>query len=219
MTVRLLETPHVVRVDSPYDPEFVTRARQLGGKCDRPTGQWVFDIEAAELVRQTCLELYGSDGSPVETVDIQVTARALLDVGPDAGGVTTARLAGRPLVQAWDFDKGARTAEGVLVVSGSIETAGTHDEPRVRIPEGTVLSVREMPVPALDTVDPDQWEVEIVPRDLDAEIAALEGRREAVLAQIEAIEGRLEDLYARRREALEEGAAAAEAHDGPEPDM
>jgi hypothetical protein len=59
---------HVVRVASPFNPDFTEGAKRLGGKWDGTERRWVFAAKHEAEVRALCVTVYGTDnGTPTPT--------------------------------------------------------------------------------------------------------------------------------------------------------
>jgi hypothetical protein len=62
-----------IAVKSPYTPQFIAKAKELGGVWDPKTETWRFPRVMEKRVRDTLYEIYGETGDgPVEVVDVRV---------------------------------------------------------------------------------------------------------------------------------------------------
>lgn len=128
-----------ISVRSPYNPEFVKKARNMGGKWQAPT--WVFSRQLENEVKQACLEIYGSDGTQnAETVAVTLTIKVDIYV---AGGPII--ICGRPVVSAFGRDSGARIGEGVALISGTAGSGGSVKHWRTTLSAGSVLKIIDVP--------------------------------------------------------------------------
>lgn len=130
----------VLLVGSPYNPYLPMRARQLGGRWQPNTRQWVFDTRDEVDVRALYVSIYGTDGSAVATVDLEVDSSEF-DLSTDN---RTAWFAGREIAHVFSRDGGARLGEGVRILAGSIGSGGSRNHPVITWYAVTVL-VRDMP--------------------------------------------------------------------------
>jgi hypothetical protein len=71
MNIQIEKNEKTISVTADYNDEFVKVARTIGGKWNSPS--WVFDIREENLVRSTCLKIYGTDGVNTDFVDVQIT--------------------------------------------------------------------------------------------------------------------------------------------------
>ena len=138
------ESAGTVTVQAPYHEGFVGKARNMGGKWQSPF--WVFDIRNEDLVRQACINCYGTDGQGViDTVTLKVS----LDSGYYRlkSAIT---LCGRTIARAFDRDSGARLGDGIVLLTGGFFSSGSmknwatevsadgatvliHDFPKIRV--------------------------------------------------------------------------------------
>src|SRR5690606_25910046 len=68
-----------VIVSAPYHPDFPPRARKLGGKWDAYKKVWKFDYRDEDRVRNVLMDVYGTDGRKVESVDFKLFLPDYLD--------------------------------------------------------------------------------------------------------------------------------------------
>lgn len=127
---------------TPYHPDFPRAARDLGGKWKDPA--WVFDARDAQRVRDLCLDIWGTDGTPCELVTLRVVlAGAAID---RAGNDTEIYIGGRRC--AWVFgrdDQRARLGDGVVLVAGRVFGSGSRNNPDISWSEGATVEVRDIP--------------------------------------------------------------------------
>lgn len=108
-----------LKVTSPYNKQFVDRARQIGGTWDKARKAWFFPADAEAAVRDALTAAYGTDGE-AGTVRVRLTVRAMtrgqMRNEIEIGGVVVARR--------WDRDEQVKVANGARVVSGSFRAKG-----------------------------------------------------------------------------------------------
>lgn len=129
-----------VAVQADYNAIFVSRAKGLGGRWNKP--YWVFSIEDKDRVIALVAEIYGNDDMPTTKL------RIMLDVCGDSlvknNGLI---LHGRSLAYRATRDSHVRLGDGVMMVAGDwCEWGGSKAKPRVTWVSGTVLEVRGYPV-------------------------------------------------------------------------
>lgn len=136
MSITVRTQAKTVTVTAPYHPDFVTGARNLGGKWNKP--DWTFDARDEQRVRELCVTVYGTDGSATETVDVQVSVDHRSDNPFFAYGREIAVRKGR--------DVRVTLGAGVVVIEGTFESScGSSKYPKLT--NGTVtLEVRDVPI-------------------------------------------------------------------------
>lgn len=129
-------------VKSPYHNDFVKRARELGGKWNHPVANaWNFSPRHEALVRQLCLDVYGTDGTPVDTVIVHVNLDKVslydeLFVGPVQA------------LKKWGRDSRPQLGVGCVVVQGGLHASGgSRNHPRITFDVGTVIEIPGVPAP------------------------------------------------------------------------
>lgn len=168
MTVKIKVEDGKVKVESPYNGGFVARARDMGGKWASPC--WVFDERDERMVRQACLDVYGTDGTPTAVTTIRVSLDEAL------GGWGADELAVGPVqvLKKWNRDQRPRLGPGCVVVEGALKShGGSRRNPKITFEEGTIIEVRDVPVlAARQAVEEDHdafWMVSAPADDLTAE--------------------------------------------------
>ncbi len=137
-------------VSAPFNPDWNSPAKKLGGKWDSAGRAWVFDARDEAKVRALALRIYGTDGSPVAAEDMLTLrlAASLLD-GRDGsfGGSrpTSWWFAGRQVARAFGRDSGATLGDGVIVVKGGFSSGGSVKNPSCTFSAGTIVEVRDVP--------------------------------------------------------------------------
>lgn len=130
-----------IRVKTPYNKEFVNKARNLKGKWDSSSEEWVFDDSIEEYVKNALIESYGTTGEePVETCSLLVKE---VDEYGDRGPV---ELFGRTIARAWGRDSGARLSDGIIWISGSYDSGGSVKNWMTSIDKGTFI-IQNFPLP------------------------------------------------------------------------
>ena len=139
--VRIVTGAEQIAVSAPYCPEWPEKARAIGGKWDSARSLWKFDARDEARVRDLCVEVFGTDGHPVEVRDIRVALDGLPSLGDSlwVGG----RLVCRRRNRDWKVELG----DGVVSVSGDFpRSGGSSKHPRLDPMPGTVLEVRDVPL-------------------------------------------------------------------------
>jgi hypothetical protein len=135
---------------SPFYPAMPPKARALGGDYDGETRRWSFDARDEDRVRALAIEIYGTDGTPTETV----TVRLALDEAYTSNTPQTIYLAGWQVAHRLGRDAAVRLGEGVITVAGGFPgRGGSVKNPRLEWEPGTVLEVRDLPAGHADLTD------------------------------------------------------------------
>lgn len=135
-----------IRVKTPYDPDFVNRCRNLRGKFDKQTSEWVFDDSIEEYIKDALMEVYGTTGEGrVETVNLLIK-----DYYKIAGkGPVT--LFGRTIARAYGRDSGAKLGDGIIWISGDYGSGGSVKNWSTHV-DGT-FEIQNFPAPRLEKED------------------------------------------------------------------
>ncbi len=66
--VKVTAENDLLKVKSPYNSKFISRAKNLGGKWESP--YWVFPTSNEEAIRKLLMEIYWEDGNDVNMVTL-----------------------------------------------------------------------------------------------------------------------------------------------------
>lgn len=190
--IKVTQTGKQISVVSPYNPAFVARAKEVGGKWDPSQRAWTFPVEAEDVVREALLEHYGYSEGSTETCTIRV--RKPDSVSDTASSSTVIRVGGREVARAFDRDSGAKVADGVIVEQGGFGSGGSRKNPDVTENPDTVVRITEMPRTMADRlVSKHPEHIEII-EEADDRKRALEAERERLAARMAEIDRELADL-------------------------
>jgi hypothetical protein len=187
--VKIKKDEKELTVHSTFNPELPTAARKLGGKWNGEA--WIFSISEEELVRKLYKEIYGTDGSSTEMVDLRATflgenyGQSRVREGYYLGGIQVARAFGR--------DSGAKITEGVIVEKGGFSSCGSMKNWYTRVSVGTVLKLKSLPTDLVENlkINLKNWKFEIISEkkiDLEA-LKAEKARLETRLVEINSLLG------------------------------
>lgn len=138
--VEVIVTHKLVRVKSPYHPEFPALARMLQGEWDAQTKRWTFPAEMETDVRDLLIEIYGTDSDDYEAVDVEFT---LASVDADK---TKLFALGRQLASRTKFNASVRIGKGVSILKGEFpDKGGSPMRPRIG-GAGVVLLLTSVPL-------------------------------------------------------------------------
>ncbi|SHJ19764.1 hypothetical protein SAMN05443429_1129 [Cruoricaptor ignavus] len=129
-----------IRVKTPFNREFVTKARNLRGSWDKKTEEWVFDDSIEDYVKAALMEIYGTTGEePVETCSLLI--KKFRAVGDRAA----VELFGRTIAKAWGRDSGAKLGDNIIWISGTYQSGGSVKNWNTRIENGH-FEIQNFPV-------------------------------------------------------------------------
>jgi hypothetical protein len=144
MSVTITSDGAGVTAITPYDPEFVTAAKDIGGTPLRGADgwRWMFDTRDEAAVRALCLRIFGADGS-TDADDPTVTIRVPVPITCTGEEF---RAAGITLVRRPARDASVRYGTGVVVISGGFPSSGgSRANPRLEPKPDTTVEVRDLP--------------------------------------------------------------------------
>ena len=125
--VKTIIDKEFIKIESPYNRAFITKARQIQGKWNSP--YWVFPLRNKEYVINALIDIYGDCGnlSDVEIPRVEVT----LDLNK------------------YPYDcciKNVILSSDVIVMQGGFEeSGGSAKYPNIKPLNGTVLRVNNVP--------------------------------------------------------------------------
>lgn len=190
MSILIRRTETHIYVSSPFSPDLPRRARELSGRWDRNEKEWIFPLQAENEVRALYMDVYGEFDTPADTVTIRCTVGNTQVGSPTRESLS---LGGRVIARAFGRDSGARTAQGVVVVSGGFDSGGSRQNWSTDARENTIFRVLDVPRPkAQRLVENPEWcdTVEIEePATIDRE--ALIRERERLISRIAEIDSLL----------------------------
>lgn len=174
-------------VETPYNKEFVSKIKQIGGaRWNASSRCWMVPEAEVDTVRTYMREVFGETDLPddAERVTVEVT---FLEETADWDGEIA--LFGRQICRAFGRDSGARVGEGVTLIDGKIGSGGSRANWTVWIGEGAKFRIRNLPRKALSIESPYKVEVrEVQQGGIDREaLIAERDKLQARLAEIEAL--------------------------------
>ena len=140
--IRIETKGEKIYISSPYNADFVSRIKLIGGKWDASSRRWTIKADALEAARKAMMEVYGeTDEAPAaETVTLVLEFRA--EMVKDQGPIT---IAGKTIAAAFGRDSGARVGDDVAFIAGAPESCGSAKNWSTCIPEGSVCEVYRVP--------------------------------------------------------------------------
>lgn len=193
--IKITTLGNTTTLESPYHPDLPQAAKKLGGKFDRASRTWKFDARDEQLVRDTILSIYGTDGSDADdTVTVRVRVAEGYKWSSEA--CEALYLGGQQIARAYGRDSGAKLGEGVVLIEGRAMSGGSAKNWRTRIDERSVVEVRDVPRGVASKMLDEARNVEdieaaeIVDEAVDRQ-AALRAERERLVARLSEIDAEL----------------------------
>ena len=171
------------KVFTPYNAEFVSRIKLLGGRWNASKKCWTVSDFKVDDVRAAMRNIYGQDDSPVaETVDVILTFDK--EVSEWHAPVT---ILGRTIATAWGRDSGARMGDEVMFLEGKPKSGGSVKNWYTEIPEGCVVKLPKLPKTAVTECElPEGVTMQVLGEEIDRD--ALIAEKEKLLARLAEIE-------------------------------
>lgn len=196
MMIRFNSNGRTFSVRTPYHPDFPSSARSLGGKWSAP--DWTFDARDEQRVRDLCIDLFGTDGTPCELVTLRCKASSSL--WDAAGSACELYLAGRMVAKVFSrSDSRAKLGDGVVITEGGFCGGGSHRDPYATSKTGTVFELRDLPRAIAERVRDEHPElVEIIASPLSPapDTIKVDPARQALIDERAALLARLTEVDA-----------------------
>lgn len=143
--IRLSIIEDKIKVETPYNEEFVTRSRNLRGKWE--DGAWWFDDTIIDYVRELMLSCFGTTGeSPYEECDLIVKDFT------GYGACAPVKLFGRTVAYARGRNSGAKLGEDIVFISGEYDSGGSAKNWRTEVRNATFI-IKGFPCPSITMSD------------------------------------------------------------------
>ena len=180
-TINLKKENGMLVVSTPYNSEFVNRAKNLGGRWDAKNSTWVFDESVEDYVKQTLLDIFGVTGeASYETCSLIV--RNFTKNAKKSG----VELFSRIIARAFGRDTGAKLGDGIVWIDGTKVSDGSYQNWNTYI-ENATFEIQDFPIERTKFEDVQKavsegWcEIKIVKKqrtreEIEAEIANLKNR-------------------------------------------
>lgn len=175
-------------VSTPYNKDFVTKAKQIGGaRWNGSERCWVIPESEIGTVRTYMREVYGETDLPDEEERVTVDVTFLEMVEDWHDGVT---VFGKQLCRAFGRDSGAKVGDGVTLIEGRIGSGGSRANWTTVVHEGAKFRIRNLAKAALQIECDYNIKVEEVKEDV-VNKEALRIEREKLLARLAEIDALL----------------------------
>ena len=136
-----------IRVKTPYNAGFVSKARNLRGSWHKKTEEWVFDDSIEEYVKAALIQFYGTTGEGVvETCTLLITDFSAWErTGP-------VDLFGRTIARAFGRDSGAKLADDIIWIDGKYKSGGSVKNWCTEV-ENATFEIQNFPLPRTEFED------------------------------------------------------------------
>lgn len=184
-----------IRVESPYNPEFIDRMHLINGKWDRNNKEWTVEEEHEDLMYKALSDIYGysKDKSKLVTIEFRPW-----DFEDDCGNqrikIGSVTVASRSSRDSKVFVPGnARVIEGQFEESG-----GSRNHPAVGTTEDIVMQA-DVPAYIVENLsEDDKNKIKIINKKSKEEKLLLE--KEELLKRLEEIEEELKNIEGEKDE-------------------
>lgn len=184
----------MAQVKTPYNADFVSKIRMVGGaKWDAEKRRWTVPESAVPAVREIMRDVYGRDDLVEgETVSVRLTFAETVEKT-----TTSVIIMGHTISRAYGRDSGANPGDGVSFVLGECFSGGSMRNWTSGVKSGSVVIIDKVPI-ALYEREKDQLPrgvtCEIVENDCPTSRIQLEEEKSRLLARIAEIDKMLEQL-------------------------
>ena len=170
-------------ITSPYNPDFISKVKLMGGKWDAVRKVWKVEENLIEDVRSIMREVYGRD----DRGELSGTCTVIVSFSEDVDGYKSpVTVFGRVIASAYGRDSGAKVGEGCAFVEGRPESGGSMKNWRTTVPAGSKVKIMDVPKCILsDTSLPDGASFMVVDDEIN---------REALLEEKENLLKRLKEI-------------------------
>lgn len=178
-------------ITSPYNPEFISKIKAMGGRWDSTSSKWKVHAQSVEAVRAAMIEIYGRSDEPSgEMVTVVVRFEKEGSAFRSAYAIF-----GRTIASAYGRDSGARVGDNVAFIQGAPRSGGSAKNWCTEIPAGCVVEIYDVPREFAKKC------LQTLPAGISAEIKgesridreALEAEKAKLMARIAEIDRILED--------------------------
>ena len=119
-TVKLTVANGKISVQTTYNAEFVTKAKNLGGKWDNNSKSWIFSESVLDYVKEILIQIYGVTGETTYQTCTLVVKNYSAEVVTGA-----VELFGRTIARASGRDTGVSLGESIVWINGKKESGGS----------------------------------------------------------------------------------------------
>lgn len=177
---------------TPFNRDFISEAKLIGGRYDADQKAWHFDASYSKELSDVLINLFGTDGSDTKTVTARITVTGELKEynGPII-------ICGREIARATGRDSGARAGHGVVFIEKKPQSGGSVKNWATVINQGTIFDIQDFPESALTMLNEIyqisfEVQAESTEKDFIAEkIEKLKAERDRINAEIAELESKI----------------------------
>ncbi len=176
---------------SPYDSDFVERARGFSARWDSDQRAWRFNVEFIDAARELMRDIYYCDDL---TEPEYVTVRATIKNGGIQQTCGAVEMFGKSLSIASGRDSGARVGQDVALISGAIDSGGSRANWTSNVAPRSVFLLTNVVKARFDAereTEEEYASFEVVSASVDKE--ALQEERARLVARIAEIDALLNE--------------------------
>lgn len=181
MSIQIEKGAHEIRVECPYNTDFIRRAKELGGKWDGEFKTWLFPLSAENEIKECLVDIYGF---VPDARMIKRTIETTEDITADRDAII---VCGVEIARAWGRDTGAKMQSEAILRKGKIDSGGSRQYWKTEIKKGSVIEV-ELPEGGLL---PDGF---VFVDDTEIRRNELENRRAKLLEELAQIDQELDSI-------------------------
>ena len=170
-------------ITSPYNPDFISKVKLMGGKWDAGRRVWKVDEGLIEDVRSVMREVYGRD----DRGELSGTCTVIVSFSEDVDGYKSpVTVFGRVIASAYGRDSGAKVGEGCAFLEGRPESGGSMKNWCTTVPAGSRVKIMNVPKCVLSDMS--------LPDGVSFMVTDDEINREALLEEKENLVKRLKEI-------------------------
>lgn len=175
-------------IASPYNPDFVSRIKNCGGRWDTETRTWKISEQALDDARQIMQDVYGETDQPFAGSTVTLCIKTTDSIWETRKPIV---VAGRVVASAFGRDSGARVGDGIAFIEGGPKSGGSVKNWQTCLDAGCVIKIYNVPAAKAQEVvenPPYSGMVCAIEQPETIDRAALVAEREKLLARIAEID-------------------------------
>lgn len=176
------------QITTPYNPDFVSRIKNAGGKWNNNKKVWEVAEDDVEYARSIMRDVYGRDDSePGEMVDVQLTFK--YEYGATCEPYV---VLGKVVSRAYGRDGYAHGGDDVRFIKGGPIASGSSRNWKSAVEAGSVVILKNVPKRMSEQYSPD--------KDISVKIIQHKTTKENLLKQKKKLEEQLKSVNEQLKE-------------------
>ncbi|MEG1433018.1 hypothetical protein [Eubacterium sp.] len=168
-------------ISTPYNPEFVSKIKNAGGKWNREGKTWDVPEENIEYAREIMMDVYGrTDVVQGDCANVKLTFK--YEMGEFNAPLV---IMGKTVSVAYGRDSGAKSGDDVVFLKGKPISSGSVKNWKSSVEQGSIVILKNVPTTKVKSFDEDEDIIVEIEEDDDTS---------RLLKEKEAIESRLEEI-------------------------